>query len=206
MVQPLPEGEVQVTAKISTDPLVENYQQAGLRVYADDDNWASVHMIHAGGSRDFEFIWESNGAPRNEGADKLGGIPANSPHDYWVRLVSDGQQLTAFYSFDGVDFLPVGRPGSLATFQNPQIGPVALSDQAPSYPVARFDWIRFNPDGTGGGGGGGEIVDNFDGTALGSALGGRAAEPGSDGERRRAAHPRRSRATSTAAPNNAGTS
>ena len=47
-------------------------------------------MIHAGGSRDFEFIYENDGNPRNEGADKLGGIPADSPHDYWVRLISDG--------------------------------------------------------------------------------------------------------------------
>ncbi len=37
-----------VTAKIETEPLVENYQQAGLRVYQDDNNWASVHMIQRG--------------------------------------------------------------------------------------------------------------------------------------------------------------
>ena len=45
MVQPLPDGEVSVTAKIEVDELTENYQQAGLRVYSDDDNWASIHMI-----------------------------------------------------------------------------------------------------------------------------------------------------------------
>ena len=39
-----------MTAKITTEPLTENYQQAGLRVYQDDNNWASVHMIYAGGS------------------------------------------------------------------------------------------------------------------------------------------------------------
>ncbi len=165
VVEPLPAGAVEVTAKITTDPLTENYHQAGLRVYADDDNWASVHMISAGGARDIEFIYESNGNPRNEAADKLGGLPPETPLTYWVRIVSDGQQLTAFYSFDGVDFDAVGRPGSLATFNNPQIGPVALSDQAPSFPVAHFDWIRFNPDSTGGGGGGG-FSDGFDGSSL----------------------------------------
>ena len=87
---------------------------------------------------------------------------------------------------------------------NPQIGPVALSDQAPSFPVASFDWIRFDPDGTGGGGGGGaDVVDDFDGTALGSAWEVVRRRPGSDGQRRCAAHPRRSRATSTAARDNA---
>ncbi len=201
IVQPLPGGDVQVTAKITTEPLVENYQQAGLRVYSDDNNWASVHMIHAGGQRDFEFIYEDNGTPRNEGADKLGGIPADSPLTYWVRLISNGSQLTAQYSFNGTQFSPVGRPADIADWQNRRIGPVALSDQAPTYPVASFDWIRFDPDtpigGGGGGGGGGSetelFADQFDGTALDpswqvvrgnqalTVVERRAAHPGGDG-------------------------
>ena len=56
----------------------------------------------------------------------------------------------------------------LAAFQNPKIGPVALSDQAATYPVADFDWIRFNPDEPIGGGGGGSFVDDFDGADLGA--------------------------------------
>ena len=83
-----------------------------------------------------------------------------------MRIVSDGQQLTAFYSFDGDTFQPVGRPAPLSTFADPRIGPVALSDAAPSVPDAFFDWIRFEPDGTGGGGGGTEVVDEFNGSAL----------------------------------------
>jgi PKD repeat protein len=170
IVQPLPEGDVQVTAKITSEPLTENYQQAGLRVYAGDEDWASVHMIHAGGSRDIEFIYENDNNPRNEAADKLGGVPAGTPESptYWVRLTSDGSTLTASYSFDGETFLPVGRPADISTWVNPQIGPAALSDAAPSVPDAFFDWIRFEPDGTGGGGGGG-VVDEFDGAALGNA-------------------------------------
>ena len=50
----------------------------------------------------------------------------------------------------------------------PKIGPAALSDVAPSVPMARFDWIRFDPDGSGGGGNQG-VVDEFDGTELGNA-------------------------------------
>ena len=173
IVQPLPDGNVEVTAKITTDPLTENYQQAGLRVYQDDNNWASVHMIYAGGSRDFEFIYENGGNPRNEAADKLGGIPADAPLTYWVRLVSDGSTLRAEYSYDGVEFDPVGRDADISGWAAPQVGPVALSDNAASFPVAHFDWIRFNPDSSGGGGGGGgggsTVTDDFDGTALGGA-------------------------------------
>ena len=178
IVQPLPDDAVEVTAKITTEPLTENYQQAGLRVYQDDNNWASVHMIYAGGNRDFEFIYENTPTggttfTRNETADKLGGIPADSPNTYWVRLISDGSTLTAAYSWDGQTFNPVGRPADISGWAAPQVGPVALSDNAATFPVASFDWIRFNPDSSGGGGGGGggggnDITDGFDGTALGS--------------------------------------
>ena len=170
IVQPLPDGDVEVTAKITTDPLTENYHQAGLRVYADDNNWASVHMIYAGGSRDFEFIYENNGNARNEPADKLGGIAPESPLTYWVRIISDGLTLRAQYSFNGTTFEDVGRTADISGWTNPQIGPVALSDQATTYPVAHFDWIHFNPDSAGDGGdpGGGGFRDDFDGPQLGS--------------------------------------
>ena len=128
IVQDTPEGAWQATAKVTAEQLTENYHQAGLRVYSDDDNWASVHMIHAGGQRDFEFIYESAGQPRNEAADKLGGIPADAPTTYYVRIQSDGEQLTASYSYDGDTFFPVGRPAPLESFADPRIGPVALSD------------------------------------------------------------------------------
>jgi PKD repeat protein len=82
--------------------------------------------------------------------------------------------LRAEYSYDGVDFDPVGRSADISGWSAPQIGPAALSDAASTFPVARFDWIRFNPDSsTGGGGGGGSsetelFADQFDGTDLGA--------------------------------------
>ena len=80
IVQPVPdEGAWTVTAKITAPALTENYHQAGLRLWSDDDNWASVHRIFAGTGKDVEFIYENDGQPRNEPADKLGGIPADAP-------------------------------------------------------------------------------------------------------------------------------
>ena len=112
---------------------------------------------------------KNNDTPRNEGADKLGGIPADAPLTYYVRLASDGTELRAYYSYDGTTFNQVGRPAPMSYVrQNPKIGPAALSDQAPTFPVAHFDWIRFNPDEPVGGGGGGSFVDEFDGADLGA--------------------------------------
>ncbi|HWK26457.1 MAG TPA: ThuA domain-containing protein [Solirubrobacter sp.] len=163
ITQPVPSGEWTVTAKVQAEALDENYQQAGLRVYSDDDNWASVHMISAGGNRQFEFIYEAAGNPRNGAADNSGALPADAPLSYYVRIHSDGTNLTAAYSFDGDTFTPVGQPAPLSTFVNPQIGPVALSDTAPSKPMAYFDWIRFDPD---EGAATSAILDEFNGTDV----------------------------------------
>ena len=80
IVQEAPDGAFEVTAKVTAE-VTENYHQAGLRLYSDDENWASVHLISAGGNRDVEFIYEAQGNPRNEGADKLGGVPDRLPDD-----------------------------------------------------------------------------------------------------------------------------
>jgi PKD repeat protein/type 1 glutamine amidotransferase len=162
IVQEAPDGAFEVTAKITAE-VAENYHQAGLRLYSDDENWASVHLISAGGNRDVEFIYEAQGNPRNEGADKLGGVPAGFPSTYYVRLISDGTNLTAAYSPDGETFSPVGRPAPMSTFTAPKIGPAAVSGGATTSPTATFDWIRFEPDGTSGAG---DPSDEFDGNGL----------------------------------------
>ena len=169
IVQPVPEsGPWTVTAKITAAGLTENYHQAGLRLWGDDENWASVHRIFAGTGRDVEFIYENDGAPRNDAADKLGGIPADAPATYYVRLSSNGTDVTGSYSTDGQQFQTVGRPAPLASLgNNLQVGPAALSDSAPTVPVAQFDWIRFDPDGSGGGGGT-TVTDDFEGNLLGA--------------------------------------
>ena len=193
VVQPLPVGNVSVTAKIKTEPLTENYQQAGLRVYYDDNNWASVHMICASGARDFEFIYENAGNPRNEGADKLGGIPPTSPHD--LLGAADLQRQRAdgrFTRSTATTFSPV-RPGR----GHLRAGPILSSARWRSptrrrrYPVASFDWIRFDPDTPSGGGGGGarSSTSSTAATLAEPAVERRAAQPGADGQRRRAAHP-----------------
>ena len=163
IVQAAPDGAWQVTAKVSAD-VTENYQQAGLRVYSDDENWASVHLISAGGNRDVEFIYETQGSARNEAADKLGGVPAEFPTTYYVRLTSNGTDLRASYSTDGETFSPVGRPAPMSTLPSPKVGPTAISGMVTTTnPTATFDWIRFDPDGAGGSI---DPSDEFDGTAL----------------------------------------
>ena len=163
IVQDTPSGQWTATTKVTAEPN-ENYQQAGLRLYSDNDNWASVHLISANGQRDIEFIYENAGNARNNAEDKIGGVPADFPSTYYVRLASDGTDLRAFYSADGETFEPVGRPAPMSSFATPKIGPTALSGGAASVPMARFDWVRIDPDA--GGAADATPSDEFDGASL----------------------------------------
>ena len=61
------------------------------------------------GDEKFEFIQEVDGTPRNEAADSTANVAANFPKDYYLRIVSDGTNITGAYSTDGHD-LDAGRP------------------------------------------------------------------------------------------------
>ena len=63
MVQPLPDGQVSATAKIEVDELTEELSTGRPARLLRRRQWASVHMIIAGGQRDLEFIYESEGNP-----------------------------------------------------------------------------------------------------------------------------------------------
>ena len=144
-------------------------------------------MISASGERDIEFIYEDAGRPRNEAADKLGGVWAGST-DHVLGV--DRLRRPAAHGvlpFDGDTFEPLGRPRR-QTFANSDRPGGALRHRTLGAD-AFFDSIRFEPDGRRRRRRS-EVVDEFDGSALESppwAVG--PPDPGPGGQRRRAAHP-----------------
>ncbi|MFF5217139.1 ThuA domain-containing protein [Micromonospora sp. NPDC000442] len=142
VLQPAPTGAWQATTKV-TLPVTANYQQAGLLVYGDDDNYAKLDLLY-NGSRRVEFIREDAGTPRNEGADSA-DAPAGDT--VYLRVSSDGTSLTAALSADGQTFTPVGRSAALAGIENPRIGLFALNGGTDAPVVeAAFDWFQVIPD------------------------------------------------------------
>ncbi|MFJ6165263.1 ThuA domain-containing protein [Micromonospora orduensis] len=142
VLQPAPTGAWQMTTKV-TLPVTANYQQAGLLVYGDDDNYAKLDLLY-NGSRRVEFIRETAGTPRNESADST-AAPAGDT--VYLRITSDGTNLTAAASADGQTFTPVGRSAELAGITNPRIGVFALNGgtEAPVVDAA-FDSFQVTPD------------------------------------------------------------
>ncbi|WP_324650821.1 ThuA domain-containing protein [Georgenia sp. H159] len=170
VLQDLPEGPFTATAKV-TMPGAEAYQQAGLIIYGDDDNYAK--MVFSGrstsgpdpASRVFQLIREENATPNEVGDSLTAPVGADYPSTVWVRFTSDGENLVSSYSADGVEFTDMPETKSLEGIDNPRIGLLSLQGNGrPQAPVdAAFDYFTITPDDT--------VPpvdpdDEFDGTGL----------------------------------------
>jgi glucose/arabinose dehydrogenase/PKD repeat protein len=168
VLQDLPDGPFVATAKLTMQPY-RAYQQAGLIIYGDDDNYAK--MVFEGrdtsaanpATRIFQFIREENGQPNEVGDSNTAGLGAGYPDTVWVRYISDGSNLRAAYSDDGVTFTEMPQTKSLAGMTDPKIGLVSLAGTGFPITDAHFDFFQLQTEGSGA-----EVGpdDEFDGTAL----------------------------------------
>jgi PKD repeat protein len=157
VVRTMPSGAVTITAKINFKG-AERYQQTGIIVYGDDDNYTKLDRVAtnaAGGTvtEKFEFVNESGATARNTNQDYTSNLPqATFPNDYYLRITSDGTNLTGSYSTDGTTWTNVGR--SAAAPANPKAGIYALSNGATTVVNGTVDWFEMTgpnvvPDGCG---------------------------------------------------------
>ncbi|MBF8187134.1 ThuA domain-containing protein [Nonomuraea sp. K274] len=166
VVQPAPPGPWTATAKLTLDAR-DQYQQAGLILYGDDDNYAKMVLQGRGtddhASRIFQFIREENGTP-NEVAESNTALLGDAyPDTVYVRFISDGTNITAHYSADGVTFTAMPQTKPLAGIDNPKIGLLSLAGAGNPVVDASFDWFHITPDDTATKPG---PDDEFDGTAI----------------------------------------
>ena len=167
VLQDLPDGPFTATTKVTMEG-TGAYQQAGLLIYGDDDNYAKMVLQERSDNRAervFQFIREEAGAPNEVGDSNSPALGADYPSTAWVRFTSDGENLTASYSADGVTFTDMAETKSLAGIENPRIGLFAVQGGGrPQQPVdASFDDFSLATPGAGG-----EIdpSDEFSGSAL----------------------------------------
>ncbi|GAB4084736.1 hypothetical protein GCM10028784_13660 [Myceligenerans cantabricum] len=170
VLQDLPDGPFTATAKV-TIPAYAQYQQAGLLIYGDADNYAKLVLEGRSAPADpatrvFQYIREEDGAPNEVDESNSPALGEAYPDTVYVRLASsDGDDLTASYSADGVDFTAMPQTKSLTGIDDPQIGLVALAGTGSAADVvdARFDWFQITPDDTAEAPG---PDDEFDGDGL----------------------------------------
>ena len=125
LLQPAPSGPWTMTTRLTFDP-DENYEQAGLLVYGDDQNYVKADYVHSGG-RGLEFLRESGGTPAGFGG--FVGIDSQ-PTTVDLRITSDGTTLRAYYQFAGGPWTPYGEPAALADVPNPKVGIYANDSNA----------------------------------------------------------------------------
>ncbi|MFI7062252.1 ThuA domain-containing protein [Kribbella sp. NPDC050124] len=154
VLQPLPSGPWQATTKV-TLPARLAYQQAGLIVYGDDDNYAKMVIqgrstgAPSAADRIFQFIREEAGVPNEVAASNTANLGASYPDTVWVRFTSDGSSLTAAYSADGATFTEMPETKQLAGISNPRIGVFGLTNRTEALPItASFDYFTITPDDT----------------------------------------------------------
>ncbi|GIH53042.1 Glucose/arabinose dehydrogenase, beta-propeller fold [Microbispora rosea] len=151
VVQPAPSGAWTATAKL-TLKATDAYQQAGLVLYGDDDNYAKIVLEGRStsgsdhSSRIFQFIREDKGAPNEVTASNSANLGDTYPDTVYVRFISDGTNITAHYSADGTNFTAMSETKPLAGITNPKIGLISLAGA--NHPVvdAAFDWFQITPD------------------------------------------------------------
>lgn len=129
----LPSAWTRVSTRIRFAP-VANFQQAGLVVYQDDDNYFQItHVFN--GNRRIVSVSEQNGT----GA-LTGSVAADEVTDVHLSLQRDpaGGTISASYSLDGVLWHPLGT--STQTLNAPRLGLIVGASEG-GFPVATVDWV-----------------------------------------------------------------
>lgn len=144
--QELPEGQWQVTTRLSypVGAPSANFQQAGLMLYAGDTQYARLTLGKATPGRGIELV--AAGSPSFTDQAFTGNADRTQA---WLRLTSDGNQIVAAVSYDGVAFTNFGRPFAASTLDGQprytHIGPYAYRGSAATEIEASFDWFRLSP-------------------------------------------------------------
>ena len=161
VLQDLPAGAFEVTTKV-TLPATKGYQQGGLIVYGDDNNY--LKLVYSGRSTAaagdkaanvIQFAKETAGTASESNSTNLG---AAFPDTVWLRMTGTAAGVvTPTYSTDGATWLPVttsggtAAPRDLTGISSPKVGLLALGSTAASATpaiTAQFDYFTITPDDT----------------------------------------------------------
>ena len=151
-----------MTVEMTWNP-TQDFQNAGMIIYDDDDNYIKTGMVW-NGSRNFELIKEAGGSATFEGTVGAG----STPNRYFMRFVSsDGNSVESQFSADGENWTSIGTT-NLDGFEQPRIGVYATaSTQAAAAEIpASFHSIEITPDREPCGDCGTPRSDEFDGSEL----------------------------------------
>jgi hypothetical protein len=144
-VQATGDSDWQATTKLDLSPQSAG-QQGGLVVRGEDSsNHSKIVLVRKdNGQRWIEFLRTTDGQTDFNGTWNTGYI--DFPSTVYVRLVSNGDTLSGYWSPDGENWTKVGDSRSLSGIETPKVGPMALGGENDNPPVdVKFDWFRIEP-------------------------------------------------------------
>lgn len=100
LLQTSPAGDFEISTKLTMSPTV-NYQQAGLVIYGDDDNYVRLTYGYWDGLR-FEFGKEINAVMNSHWA----GAPTGNT--FYLKIVKLGNNYIGYYSQDNSSWVKIG--------------------------------------------------------------------------------------------------
>ncbi len=147
VVQRAPGGDWEATTEVTIDA-TGGSEQAGMIVYAGDDDYVKLGHIGRTGEKWFEFFGEHAGQPNfDSGQDRTPGLPAGFPTTFQLRLTHSGGTVTGAYSTDGTSWTTVGRQQAIGDFSAPRVGVFATTNDDSEITTAAFDWFHLEGDG-----------------------------------------------------------
>ena len=169
VLQDMPAGAWEVTTKV-TGAMYTAYQQAGLIVYGDDDNYAKLVFSGRSSSGDkaarvIQYSHEQAASVQEANSPNLG---VDFPDAVWLRISSDGTNLTPSYSADNITWISAGdswagwAAARKSTAGFTKVGLLSLANTGTAVDAA-FDFFHLTPDSTSGTG---SPSDEFDGSTL----------------------------------------
>ena len=135
----LPTDWTSIRLKIASFTPVHNYQQAGLLLYQDDDNYVQISRIFSSNN----LISLSNEVSGR--ASVLNSISANINSNLYFRIDRDieTETINAYYSLNNTDWIAIGS--IVHVLNNPRLAIIAGGDDAPGgYPNTDIAWAEIS--------------------------------------------------------------
>ncbi len=130
----LPANWMSLRLKLSFAP-TQNYQQAGLVAYQDDNNYVQITRIYNNGNK-VSFVRESSGS-----ATILQSTDTMVATNLCLRLDRDmaTEMIIGNYSLDGVNWIALGS-GVIQPLNNPHLA-IFVGASSGGFPDANLEWV-----------------------------------------------------------------
>lgn len=138
LLENAPPGDWTAITKMDFGKPTTNYQQAGIIVYQNDDNYIKLLRVF-NGSNKFQFAMEYGGvATQGTVADSISGSTV------YMKMVKSGTTYSGYYSADGTNYTQIWTSQS-ANFSGIKIGMISVNGTVTAGGVhADFDYFRVN--------------------------------------------------------------